>query len=55
MSVGPDQRLGKVYDALDPYGASVIGGRIPNVGVGGLLLGGKWKPCVYQVSLGACY
>ncbi|KAK7959063.1 uncharacterized protein PG986_003917 [Apiospora aurea] len=40
VSVGPGQRWGEVYSFLDTYGLSVIGGRIPNVGVGGLILGG---------------
>lgn len=40
VSLGPGIRWGDVYNALDPYGVSVIGGRIPQVGVGGLLLGG---------------
>lgn len=39
-SIGPGQRWGQVYDTLDPHNVSVIGGRIPNVGVGGLMLGG---------------
>ncbi|ESZ98116.1 hypothetical protein SBOR_1495 [Sclerotinia borealis F-4128] len=39
-SIGPGLRCGAVYKALDPYGVSVIGGRIPQVGVGGLILGG---------------
>ena len=41
VSLGPGLRWGDVYDALDPYGVSVIGGRIPHVGVGGLILGGS--------------
>ncbi|ROV95322.1 hypothetical protein VSDG_06093 [Cytospora chrysosperma] len=40
--IGPGQRWGSVYDALDPYNVSVIGGRIPHVGVGGLILGGGY-------------
>lgn len=40
VTIGPGKRWGEVYDALDPYGVSVIGGRIPQVGVGGLILGG---------------
>lgn len=40
VSLGPGGRWGDVYAALDPYGVSVIGGRIPHVGVGGLILGG---------------
>jgi hypothetical protein len=39
-SIGPGQKWGKVYEALDPHELSVIGGRIPQVGVGGLILGG---------------
>lgn len=40
VSFGPGLRWGDVYNALDPYGVSVIGGRIPHVGVAGLILGG---------------
>ncbi|KAK3935413.1 bifunctional solanapyrone synthase [Diplogelasinospora grovesii] len=42
VSVGPGQRWGNVLAALDPYGVSVIGGRTPTVGVGGLVLGGGY-------------
>ncbi|ROV92195.1 hypothetical protein VMCG_09279 [Cytospora schulzeri] len=42
VSIGPGQRWGNVYDELDQYGVSVIGGRIPHVGVGGLMLGGGY-------------
>jgi FAD/FMN-containing dehydrogenase len=42
-SIGPGQRWGAVYEALDPYGVSVVGGRIPEVGVAGLILGGNSK------------
>lgn len=30
----------EVYKRLDPYGLTVTGGRVPSVGVAGLLLGG---------------
>lgn len=40
FTVGPGARWGKVYEYLDAYDVTVIGGRIPHVGVGGLLLGG---------------
>jgi FAD/FMN-containing dehydrogenase len=40
VSVGPGARWGKVYEYLDPYNVTVIGGRFPHVGVGGLMLGG---------------
>lgn len=42
VSLGPGLRWGDVYNALDPYGVSVIGGRIPHVGVAGLILGGAF-------------
>ena len=40
-SVGPGLRWGEVTAALDAEKAVVIGGRLPSVGVGGLILGGK--------------
>ena len=39
-SLGPGGRWGDVIAALDPHGVSVIGGRIPQVGVAGVILGG---------------
>ncbi|KAI4226686.1 MAG: hypothetical protein L6R36_002999 [Xanthoria steineri] len=39
-SLGPGGRWGDVLAALDPHGVSVIGGRIPQVGVAGVILGG---------------
>ncbi|KAI1776756.1 FAD-binding domain-containing protein [Hypoxylon cercidicola] len=39
-SVGPGARWGEVSSILNAEGTSVIGGRIPVVGVGGLILGG---------------
>lgn len=40
-SVGPGGRWGNVSATLGAQGAYVSGGRIPPVGVGGLLLGGE--------------
>ncbi|EED12004.1 6-hydroxy-D-nicotine oxidase, putative [Talaromyces stipitatus ATCC 10500] len=40
VSLGPGNRWGSVYSALAPYEVTVIGGRINDVGVGGLILGG---------------
>ncbi|RDW59488.1 FAD binding-containing protein [Coleophoma cylindrospora] len=39
-SVGPGNRWYDVYTRLDPMGLSVIGGRVSDIGVGGLTLGG---------------
>lgn len=40
VSVGPGQRWEDVYSYLEPYGLVALGGRVGNVGVPGLLLGG---------------
>ena len=40
VDLGPSLLWDDVYDRLEPYGVTVIGGRIPGVGVGGLILGG---------------
>lgn len=39
-SVGPGNRWYDVYSQLEPVGLSVIGGRVADIGVGGLTLGG---------------
>ncbi|KAI9687377.1 MAG: hypothetical protein M1822_002420 [Bathelium mastoideum] len=39
-SLGPGGRWGDVYATLDAYEVNVIGGRLPTIGVGGLILGG---------------
>lgn len=44
-SVGPGAGWGSVYDALDPYNLTVVGGRSNSVGVGGFTLGGKFSSC----------
>lgn len=38
--IGPGASWGKVYETLDPLGVSVAGGRVAQVGVGGLATGG---------------
>ncbi|KAF2744284.1 Glucooligosaccharide oxidase [Sporormia fimetaria CBS 119925] len=53
VSLGPGGRWGEVYAALDPSGLSVIGGRIPQVGVGGLILGGGFFHFSGQYGLAA--
>ena len=39
--VGAGQRWRDVYHALDIYNVTVVGGRVLDVGVGGLILGCK--------------
>jgi hypothetical protein len=40
VEVGAGLTWDVVYAALEPYGVTVVGGRIPGVGVAGLTLGG---------------
>lgn len=40
VNVGPGNRWVDVYKGLEPYGLTVVGGRLGVVGVPGLLLGG---------------
>ncbi|KAH7013884.1 hypothetical protein EDB80DRAFT_836090 [Ilyonectria destructans] len=40
VSVGGGATWGEVYEYLDPLGVAVPGGRVANVGVGGLTIGG---------------
>ena len=43
VDIGPSLTWGNVYERLDSHGVTVIGGRSPGVGVGGLILGGgEW-------------
>ena len=36
--IGAGMTWGEVYDALAPYNVTVVGGRVPDVGVAGLVL-----------------
>ena len=40
VEVGPGLTWDQVYETLGPTGVTVVGGRIPGVGVAGLTLGG---------------
>ncbi|KAK1143338.1 hypothetical protein N8T08_006865 [Aspergillus melleus] len=52
--LGPGERWGDVYKALDPYGVSVIGGRIIlHIGVGGLIIGGGFFHLSGQYGMAA--
>jgi len=52
-TVGPGNRWGTVYQFLTPHGVSVAGGRLPDVGVGGFLLGGGLSFFYNQYGFGA--
>ncbi|KAL2865563.1 FAD-binding oxidoreductase [Aspergillus lucknowensis] len=39
-SIGPGNKWGQVYKALEPHGLAVVGGRLSDIGVGGLTTGG---------------
>lgn len=41
VSIGAGQRWENVYTQLDAYNVTVVGGRVLDVGVGGLTLGSK--------------
>ncbi|KAK3302991.1 uncharacterized protein B0T15DRAFT_260730 [Chaetomium strumarium] len=53
VSVGPGQRWGSVLAALDPYNVTVVGARLPGLGVGGFLLGGGLSYFSGEYGLGA--
>lgn len=40
VKIGPGNRWGDVYNVLDPQGITITGGRVADVGVGGLATGG---------------
>lgn len=42
-SVQPGARWGAVYNALDPFGVTAVGGRADVVGVGGFITGGGYS------------
>ncbi|KAJ7605452.1 hypothetical protein DFH06DRAFT_1348713 [Mycena polygramma] len=53
VHVGPGQRWGTVYDELDKFNLTVVGGRAMTVGVGGYLLGGGLSYFNAQYGLAA--
>jgi hypothetical protein len=40
VEIGAGLTWSQVYAALEPTGVNVVGGRVPDVGVAGLILGG---------------
>ena len=49
MRLGSGGLWQEVYGALESQGLSVVGGRVPTVGVGGLLLGGTRSACGFNL------
>lgn len=45
-SIGPGNRWGQVYEKLGSENFVVVGGRVPPVGVGGLVTGGAYPFCL---------
>ncbi|KAH8590934.1 hypothetical protein B0O99DRAFT_633873 [Bisporella sp. PMI_857] len=50
--IGTGMRWGEVYEQLGQYHVAVVGGRVPGVGVGGLILGGglSWLTDLYGLA-----
>ena len=53
VEVGAGLTWDPVYAALEPYGITVVGGRIPSIGVAGLTLGGGER--LSPSSVPTCY
>ncbi|KAI0273284.1 FAD-binding domain-containing protein [Russula aff. rugulosa BPL654] len=51
VEVGAGLTWGQVYEALEPTGVNVVGGRTPGVGVAGLTLGGGYSFKTSQYGL----
>lgn len=47
-SIGPGNIWGGVFEELTKSDVTVIGGRIHNIGVGGLSTGGMFCPCLFS-------
>ena len=48
--VGAGQKWGDVYKQLDPHNVTVVGGRVLEVGVAGLTLGGESVMCCLTIK-----
>ncbi|KAF8514736.1 hypothetical protein BDD12DRAFT_811106 [Trichophaea hybrida] len=51
--IGPGNTWDTVYRALEPYHATIAGGRAPPIGVGGFTLGGGLSFYLYEYGFGA--
>lgn len=43
IRLGSGARWVQVVEVTDSNGVAVVGGRLPTIGVGGFMLGGKWR------------
>jgi FAD/FMN-containing dehydrogenase len=50
-TVGSGSRWQAVYEQLDPFNVTVVGGRVLEVGVGGLTLGGMFLSTTHPTKL----
>ena len=55
VEIGAGLTWGQVYAALGPTGVNVVGGRVPDVGVGGLTLGGGEYPAFLETRISECF
>lgn len=51
VAVGTGLRWEEVYPYLDQFNVTVVGGRVPAVGVGGLILGGSFSNSPIYIAL----
>ncbi|KAF9061656.1 hypothetical protein BDP27DRAFT_1369462 [Rhodocollybia butyracea] len=53
VRLGPGNNWGSVYAAMEPYNLTTVGGRMPEVGVGGFFLGGGISLLSFQHGFGS--
>ncbi|KAF9024792.1 hypothetical protein BDP27DRAFT_1410908 [Rhodocollybia butyracea] len=53
VRLGPGSNWGSVYAAMEPYNLTTVGGRMPEVGVGGFFLGGGISLLSFQHGFGS--
>ncbi|KAK8134766.1 FAD-binding domain-containing protein [Apiospora sp. TS-2023a] len=50
VGLGSGGRFHDVYHQLSPHNLTVMGGRVPSIGVGGFLSTGEFQPLTYQTT-----
>ncbi|KAF9024793.1 hypothetical protein BDP27DRAFT_1438090 [Rhodocollybia butyracea] len=53
VKLGPGNKWSSVYAAMEPYHLTTVGGRMPEVGVGGFFLGGGISLLSFQHGFGS--